>query len=74
MTGAQKLYFLNQGMTEKAEDLIKNFELKYNGYIKAWNFFNQRFDNKQLVICTLLLKKLIYLEAIKSPNACNVGT
>ncbi|XP_065204046.1 uncharacterized protein LOC135834137 [Planococcus citri] len=64
LSNVQKLHYLKESCKGRAFELIKNFPLKGEAYVQAWECIKDRFDNRRVIIKTLF-DKLYLLEEIR---------
>jgi len=58
LNDAQRMHYLSQSLVEEPKNLIKHLPSTGANYSAAWNILTSRYDNKRLMVATLLNKLL----------------
>jgi len=67
ISDAQRMQYLTQSLKDEPKNLIKHLPSTGNNYAAAWSILTSRYDNKRLIVSTLL-NKLMSQPAVKSDS------
>lgn len=71
ISNAEKMFYLVGNLTGEALKLIQHLPVTNQNYESAWSILCTRYDNKRLLVTTLL-NKLLGQQAIQVENATNI--
>lgn len=71
LAGVQKLHYLKTNLYGEAEKLLRHITITESNYESAWQFLQERYNNKRILIKTQL-KILLSQPIVNVDNAYNI--
>lgn len=73
LSAVQKLHYLKNSLQGEAECLLKHIPITVNNYEQAWELLKERYNNKRIIVNSLL-NKLLTQRKIPTQTANNIKT
>ena len=71
ITDSQRMHYLSQSLVDEPKNLIRHLPSTGSNYLAAWNILVNRYDNKRLLVSSLL-NKLMSQAAIKNESSVSM--